>query len=111
MKRDAAGKVTRLSTSTPDLGGTIASVFASDPELSHSETASYFVVRRRRPELPTRWYQPVAALVFVLANAALCTLTARDDPKRIGFALALIAGISAVYAVSAAVRARRGSRA
>jgi APA family basic amino acid/polyamine antiporter len=71
------------------------------------ETASYFVVRRRRPELPTRWYQPAAALVFVLANAALCVLTARDDPERIGFALALIAGISAVYAVSAAVRARR----
>ncbi len=70
------------------------------------ETASYFVVRRRRPELPTRWYQPAASLVFILANAALCVLTAHDDPKRIGFALGLIAVISAFYAVYAA--ARRG---
>jgi APA family basic amino acid/polyamine antiporter len=70
------------------------------------ETGSYFVVRRLRPELPTRWYQPWAALVFVLANAALCVLTAHDDPMRIGVALLLIGGISAVYAVYAAARRR-----
>jgi len=70
------------------------------------ETASYFVVRRRRPEVPTRWYQPWAALVFVLANAALCTLTALDDPERIGVALLLIGGIAAVYALRAAARGR-----
>jgi APA family basic amino acid/polyamine antiporter len=68
------------------------------------ETASYFAVRRQRPERPARWYQPAAALLFILANAALCVLTARDDPKRIGIALALIGGIAAVYAVRAATR-------
>ena len=70
------------------------------------ETASYFVVRRRRPEVPGRWYQPWAALVFVLANAALCALTALDDPERIGVALLLIGGIAAVYAIRTAVRGR-----
>jgi len=68
------------------------------------ETASYFAVRRQRPERPARWYQPAAALVFILANAALCVLTARDDPKRIAVALALIGGIAAVYGVRAALR-------
>ena len=71
------------------------------------EAASYFVVRRRRPEVESRWYQPWAALVFVLANAGLCVLTALDDPMRIGVALGLIGGISLVYAAQAAVR-RRG---
>jgi APA family basic amino acid/polyamine antiporter len=70
------------------------------------ETASYFAVRRQRPGRPARWYQPAAALVFIVANAALCVLTARDDPKRIGVALALIGGIAAIYAVRAALRRR-----
>lgn len=70
------------------------------------ETASYFVVRRRRPELPTSRFHPWAPLVFFLANAALCALTAHDDPARIGVALGLIGVISAVYAVYAAIRRR-----
>jgi len=71
------------------------------------ESASYFVVRRRRPERPSYWYQPWAALAFTLANAGLCVLTALDDPERIGVALALIGGISIIYAGYAAVRGRR----
>lgn len=70
------------------------------------ETASYFVVRRRRPELPTSRFHPWAPLVFFLANAALCALTAHDDPARIGVALGLIGVISAIYAVYAAIRRR-----
>ncbi|HSK04436.1 MAG TPA: amino acid permease [Kofleriaceae bacterium] len=68
------------------------------------ESASYFVVRRLRPELPTSRFHPWAPLVFLLANAALCALTAHDDPARIGVALGLIGAISAVYAVYAAIR-------
>ena len=71
------------------------------------ETASFFVVRRRRPEVPARWFQIPAALVFVLANAGLCVLTAHDDPERIGVALGLIGGISVAYAAYAALRGRR----
>ena len=64
------------------------------------ETASYFVVRRRHPEQPTSRFHPWAPLVFLLANAGLCVLTALDDPKRIGVALALIGVISLIYAVT-----------
>jgi APA family basic amino acid/polyamine antiporter len=71
------------------------------------ESASYFVVRRRIPEQPTSRLHPWAPLVFMLANAGLCVLTALDDPMRIGFALGLIAAISAAYAVYAAIRGRR----
>lgn len=71
------------------------------------ETASYFVVLKRHPELPVSRFHPWAPLVFVLANAGLCVLTAVDDPWRIGFALALVAGISVVYAVISAVKEAR----
>jgi basic amino acid/polyamine antiporter, APA family len=75
------------------------------------ETASYFVVRRRRPELPTSRFHPWAPLLFIVANAGLCVITALDKPVRIAFALALIAGIALVYAgisfVQAAIRRRR----
>jgi hypothetical protein len=64
-------------------------------------------VRRRRPELPTSRFHPWAPLVFFLANAALCALTAHDDPARIGVALGLIGVISAVYAAYAAIQRRR----
>jgi basic amino acid/polyamine antiporter, APA family len=64
------------------------------------ETASYFVVRRRHPEHPTSRLHPWAPLVFLVANAALCVLTALDDPMRIGVALALIGVISLIYAVT-----------
>jgi APA family basic amino acid/polyamine antiporter len=70
------------------------------------ETASYFVVRRRRPEIPTSRFHPWAPLVFIFANAALCALTALDDPKRISFALALIGGIAVLYVVYDAIRRR-----
>jgi APA family basic amino acid/polyamine antiporter len=73
------------------------------------ETASYFVVRRRHPELPTSRFHPWAPIVFLCANAGLCVLTALDDPMRIGVALLLIGGISAVYAVTRR-RAERAHR-
>jgi hypothetical protein len=71
------------------------------------ESASYFVVRRRVPEVPTSRLHPWAPLAFTFANAALCVLTALDDPMRIGVALGLVAVMSAVYAVAAAIRGAR----
>jgi basic amino acid/polyamine antiporter, APA family len=63
------------------------------------ETASYFVVRRTRPELPTSRFHPWAPLAFIVANGALCGLTGRDSPRSIAFALAMLAVISVGYRV------------
>jgi basic amino acid/polyamine antiporter, APA family len=70
------------------------------------ETASYFVVRRLRPELPTSPFHPWAPLVFIAANAALCALAGIDDPLRAGAALATLAVIGVIGAV--AQRLRKG---
>ena len=64
------------------------------------ETASYFVVRRSRPELPPSRFHPWAPLVFIATNIALCVLTGRDSPRSIAFALAMLAAISVVYRVA-----------
>lgn len=63
------------------------------------ETASYFVVRRKRPELPASRFHPWAPLAFILANLALCWITGTADLARTGFALGLLALISAAYAI------------
>jgi APA family basic amino acid/polyamine antiporter len=64
------------------------------------ETASYFVVRRRRPELPTSRFHPWAPLAFILTNAALCVLAGLDDPPSMAKALGVIAIVSVVYAIA-----------
>lgn len=60
------------------------------------ETASYFRVIKKRPELPRSRFHPWAPLAFIVANAALCVLAGLDDPKRAGLALAVLAGIAVV---------------
>jgi amino acid transporter len=64
------------------------------------ETASYFVVRRRRPELPTSRFHPWAPLAFIVTNAALCVLAGHDDPLSMAKALGVIAVVTVVYAIA-----------
>lgn len=63
------------------------------------ETASYFVVRRRRPELPTSRFHPWAPLVFITVNAALCVFSAMDAPLGMPITLGLLVGLALLYAV------------
>jgi len=63
------------------------------------ETASYFAVRRKRPELPTSRFHPWAPLAFVIANVALCVLTGLDSPRSILWSLGLLAVTSGAYSV------------
>jgi APA family basic amino acid/polyamine antiporter len=62
------------------------------------EVASYFVIRRRRPELPTSRLHPWAPCAFLAANLALCWLAAAEDLVRTSWALALLAALSLAYA-------------
>ena len=64
------------------------------------ETASYFVVRRRRPELPTARFHPWAPLAFVLANLALCALEGAHDPLRAGIAVGAVLALTVGHAVA-----------
>jgi basic amino acid/polyamine antiporter, APA family len=64
------------------------------------ETASYFVVRRKRPALPTSRFHPWAPLAFILTNLALCGLAGHDDPRSMAKALGVIAVVSAVYGLA-----------
>src|SRR5215510_10937597 len=47
------------------------------------EIASYFVVRRKRPELPTSRLHPWGPLAFLVMSGALCILSAKDHPMGI----------------------------
>lgn len=64
------------------------------------EIASYFVVRRKRPELPASRFHPWAPLAFLIMSGALCTLSGRDHPAGIVTSLAILAAISVVYLVT-----------
>jgi APA family basic amino acid/polyamine antiporter len=64
------------------------------------ETASYFAVLRKRPELPTSRFHPWAPLTFIIANAALCVMAAWEDPLKAGLAIGLLALFSLVYAIA-----------
>jgi basic amino acid/polyamine antiporter, APA family len=64
------------------------------------EIASYFVVRRKRPELPTSRLHPWAPLAFLIMSGALCVLSGRDHPMGIVTAFAILLAISVVYAVA-----------
>jgi basic amino acid/polyamine antiporter, APA family len=63
------------------------------------ETASYFVARRKRPELPTSRFHPWAPLVFMTVNAALCVLSGMDAPLGVLMTLGIVVVIAAVYAI------------
>jgi APA family basic amino acid/polyamine antiporter len=63
------------------------------------EVASYFVIRRKRPDLPTSRLHPWAPLTFLAANIALCWLAAVQDVVRTCWALALLAVLALAYAV------------
>lgn len=60
------------------------------------EVASYFVVRKKRPEFPTSRAHPWGPLIFIAANIALCWLSAAADVKKTGLALGLIAVVSVI---------------
>lgn len=64
------------------------------------EIASYFVVRRKRPELPTSRYHPWAPLAFLIMSGALCVLSGKDHPEGILIAAVILVAITLVYAVA-----------
>jgi len=66
------------------------------------ECASYFAVRRKRPELPTSRFHPWAPLAFIAANIALCVLTGLDSPRSILWSLGLLVVTAGVYWVARA---------
>jgi len=61
------------------------------------ECASYFAVRRKRPELPTSRFHPWAPIAFIAANIALCVLTGLDAPMSILWSLGLLVVTAGVY--------------
>lgn len=64
------------------------------------EIASYFVVRRKRPELPTSRLHPWAPLAFLIMSGALCVLSGRDHPWGIVTAFGILIAITLVYAAA-----------
>jgi APA family basic amino acid/polyamine antiporter len=64
------------------------------------EIASYFVVRRKRPELPTSRFHPVGPLAFLLMSGALCILGAMDYPIGVVTSFGIVAAIAIVYALT-----------
>lgn len=64
------------------------------------EIASYFVVRRKRPELPTSRLHPWAPLAFLIMSGALCVLSGRDHPWGIVTAFGILVAIAIVYAAA-----------
>jgi APA family basic amino acid/polyamine antiporter len=64
------------------------------------EIASYFVVRRKRPELPTSRLHPWAPLAFFIISAALCIYGAKEHPGGILTSVVILTAISIVYVVA-----------
>ncbi len=64
------------------------------------ETASYFVIRRKRPELPSSRFHPWAPLVFILANAVLCVIAGGANLTATAFVLGVLVVISVLYAAT-----------
>ena len=71
------------------------------------ETGSYFVVRRKKPELPTSRFHPWAPLAFIAVNIGLCVLTGLDAPRSIGFSLAMLVGLVIIYVIGSKLWGRR----
>ena len=64
------------------------------------EIASYFVVRRKRPALPTSRFHPWAPMAFFVMSAALCVLSGKDHPEGIAIAAGILIAITLIYAVT-----------
>jgi APA family basic amino acid/polyamine antiporter len=64
------------------------------------EIASYFAVRRKRPELPTSRFHPWAPMAFFVMSAALCVLSGKDHPEGIATAAGILIAITLVYTVT-----------
>jgi APA family basic amino acid/polyamine antiporter len=64
------------------------------------EIASYFVVRKKRPALPTSRLHPWAPMAFLIMSGALCVLSGRDHPMGVVTAFAILVAIALVYAVA-----------
>ena len=64
------------------------------------EIASYFVVRRKRPELPTSRFHPWGPLAFLFMAGALCFLGAKDNPMGALISFAIVAGMGLLYAMT-----------
>jgi len=64
------------------------------------EIASYFVVRKKRPELPTSRLHPWSPLGFMIMSGALCVLSGLDRPEGVVTSLVILAAISIVYLVA-----------
>jgi APA family basic amino acid/polyamine antiporter len=61
------------------------------------EIASYFVVRRKRPELPTSRFHPWGPLAFLVMSGALCILGAMDHPMGVVTSFGILAAIASAY--------------
>jgi APA family basic amino acid/polyamine antiporter len=64
------------------------------------EIASYFVVRRKRPELPTSRLHPWAPLAFLIMSGALCVLSGWDHPWGIVTAFGILLAITIIYVIA-----------
>lgn len=64
------------------------------------EIASYFVVRRKCPELPTSRFHPWGPLAFLIMAGALCILGAKDNPMGVVTSFGIVAAIGIVYALT-----------
>jgi APA family basic amino acid/polyamine antiporter len=62
------------------------------------EIASYFVVRRKCPELPTSRFHPWGPLAFLLMAGALVILGAKDHPMGVVTSFGIVGAIGIVYA-------------
>lgn len=61
------------------------------------EIASYFVVRRKLPALPTSRIHPWGPLVFLLMAGALVVLGAKDHPMAVVTSFGIVGAIGIVY--------------
>jgi APA family basic amino acid/polyamine antiporter len=64
------------------------------------EIASYFIVRRKRPDMPTSRAHPWGPLTFLLMAIALCTLGAKDNPTGVLTSFGIVAAMGLLYAVT-----------
>ncbi|MBC7976204.1 MAG: amino acid permease [Myxococcales bacterium] len=64
------------------------------------EIASYFVVRRKRPELPTSRLHPWGPIAFLIMSGALCGLGAYSNPMGVLTSFGIIAAIALLYAMT-----------
>ena len=64
------------------------------------EIASYFVVRRKRPELPTSRFHPWGPLAFLVMSGTLTFLGARANPMGVVTSFGIVGVIAIVYVLT-----------